>query len=429
MKILCTADVHIGRRPTRLPGRVDTSAHSCARAWSNLVDCAIAEGVQLVLVAGDLVDQANRYYEAAGPVEAGVRALVSHGIGTVAVAGNHDHNTLPWVASRFRRDEFRLLGQQGRWERHTVERDGRPVLHIDGWSFPAAVFLDDPLQPYPRRPRDGVPVIGLLHADLDQPNSRHAPVSLAALRAAPVDFWLLGHIHRSALRQHAGGAALLYPGSPQAMDPGEPGVHGPWIVEIDSGGRFHARMLPLSTVRYDSIEVDVAGADEEAEVDRRVVASVHSALAAVEPEAGPLQYLSLRVRLTGRTPLHRRLQRRNWEEVGDLDARSGEMRAGVERLEIATRPARDLDELAHGQDAPALLARLIRNLDKGTLAPTEEELVRTAVAQVEEVWKARQYLPLQEEDDERPSEARVRELLGQQAMFLLDELLASREGA
>ena len=90
MKILCAADVHIGRRPSRLPERIDTGSLSCARAWEAIVDRAISEKVDLLLVAGDLVDEKNRYYEAAGPVEAGVRALADAGIELIAVAGNHD---------------------------------------------------------------------------------------------------------------------------------------------------------------------------------------------------------------------------------------------------------------------------------------------------------------------------------------------------
>lgn len=392
------------------------------------MDRAIEERVDLLLVAGDLVDQANRYYEAAGAVEAGVRSLVARGIRTLAVSGNHDHDTLPWIASRFSPDEFRLLGQGGRWERHTVERNGSVALHVDAWSFPAAVVLDDPLGAHPRHPHDGIPVLGLVHGDLDQPGSRHAPLSLATLRALPTDFWLLGHIHRPTRDVHAGAATVLYPGSPQAMDPGEPGVHGPWLLTIDQGGRFEVRQLPLSTIRYEAIEVDVEGVEEEGEVDRRVVAAVHTTLESVEAEAGPLEHLSLRVRLTGRTRLHRSLQVRSWEEASGLEARCGEMRGGIERVEVATRPARDLQALARGQDAPALLARLVRNLERGIYTPHEEELVRSTLLQVEQVCAARQYLPLDDAANPFP-EARVRKVLREHALLLLDELLTARESS
>jgi DNA repair exonuclease SbcCD nuclease subunit len=427
VKILCTADIHIGRRPSRLPERVDTSALSCARAWSALVERAIAEGVDLLLVAGDLVEQANRFYEAAGAVEAGVRALAARGIPTIAVAGNHDHDSLPWIARGFAPDEFRLLGGGGVWERHTVRVNGEAVLHVDGWSFPAGVVTDDPVRQHPRPSGDGVPVIGLLHADLEQPQSRHAPVTLASLRSAPVDFWLLGHVHRPARHELSGAATVLYPGSLQAMDPGEPGLHGPWLVELDAGGRFHARQLALSSVRYESVAVDVEGVAEEGEVDRRVVDAVRRTLMEIEPEAGALLHLSLRVRLEGHTPLHRLLERRSWEGVEGLESRLGDVRAMVERVQVATRPERDLASLARGHDAPALLARLVGELDGGEPSGAGLELVRSAMARAEQVEGARQYLPLGEAG--ATSEAEVREVLREQALLLLDELLAEREVA
>src|SRR5690606_10117259 len=111
-----------------------------------------------------------------------------------------------WIARGFAPDEFRVLGSGGSWERHTVYVEGRVALHLDGWSFPAGVVADDPVLQHPRWPSEGVPTIGVVHGDLGQSISRHAPLSLAALRSMPVDFWLLGHIHRPALHEQPGAA-------------------------------------------------------------------------------------------------------------------------------------------------------------------------------------------------------------------------------
>jgi hypothetical protein len=210
------------------------------------------------------------------------------------------------------------------------------------------------------------------------------------------------------------------------MDPGEPGLHGPWLLELDRSGSFRVRQLPLASIRYETIEVGLEGVEEEGEVERRVVDGVRDALRAIEPEAGPLRYLNLRVRLTGRTRLHRSLGRRTWDDVTALELRMGEVRGVVERVEVATRPERQLARLAQGQDAPALLARLVLDLEAGTLADHELDLVRDAVARTEQVRGSRQYLPLGEMED-LETEVRVRSILSEQALLLLDELLADRE--
>ena len=148
MRVLCAGDLHIGRRPSRLPTHVDARPLSCADAWTRIVDHALDARADLVALGGDLVDRANRYFEALGPLERGVRRLADAGIVTVAVAGNHDHDVLPQLARALAptlpAGAFRLLGAGGTWERTTIERDGAR-LHVDGWSFPAEHVDDDPM--------------------------------------------------------------------------------------------------------------------------------------------------------------------------------------------------------------------------------------------------------------------------------------------
>src|SRR5690606_13045139 len=181
VKILCTGDVHIGRSSTRFRGDPDARALSCAGAWSLIVDRAIAERVDLVAVSGDLVDRANRSFEAYGPLERGLERLKEAGIRTVAVAGNHDFDVLPGLVTTIGDAYFRLLGADGRWERLTLSRDGA-TIHLDGWSFPREHHPGNPLTGYDLPDPGGAAVLGLLHCDVDQTASRYAPVALAELR-------------------------------------------------------------------------------------------------------------------------------------------------------------------------------------------------------------------------------------------------------
>src|SRR5690606_30847102 len=98
MRVLCAGDLHIGRRPTRLPSDVDSSRLSCARSWESIVDYAVDQRVDVLALSGDVVDQSNKFYEAIGPLERGLARLRAAGVATVAVAGNHDHDVLPQLA-------------------------------------------------------------------------------------------------------------------------------------------------------------------------------------------------------------------------------------------------------------------------------------------------------------------------------------------
>ena len=426
MKILCSGDLHLGRRSSRLPDGADARAHSATAAWEALVELAIDQRVDLVALSGDVVDRDNRYFESFGPLERGVRRLGAAGIPTVAVAGNHDFDVLPKLAPSLGKS-FRLIGADGRWERVSIPRDGRPALHVVGWSFPAEHVAESPLAGFPSFPADSVPVLGLLHGDLDQAASRYAPVGAGELRAAGASFWLLGHLHAPRLHSHPGAAPLLYPGSPQALDPGERGAHGVWMLELAEGRAPLARHVPLSTVRYDAVEVDVTGVTEHDELDRRVAEGVRAHVQrVVEGGCGPLRHLSCRVRVTGRTTLHRSVEARLREHVALLDPGHGEVTGRVERLEVATTPAADLRELARASDAPGVLARFVLALDGGAVDSAHERLLAELAARAADVRRARPYQPL---GDSPPTPGELRELARRQALLLIDQLVAQKEAA
>ena len=426
MKVLCAGDAHIGRRPSRLPPSVDCRPLSCARSWETLVEYAVDQRVDVLALSGDVVDQSNKFYEAIGPIERGLRQLREAGVVTVAVAGNHDYDVLPQVARVLKDESFRLLGAGGSWERTTITSRGGEKLHVDGWSFPAEQVRDDPLASYDLRPDGDTPILGLLHAELDAPGSRYAPVSLSELQSRNLTLWLLGHIHAPALHSARHGPPVLYPGSLQAMDPGEQGVHGAWLLELRPLAPAEPRLIPLASVRYAGLEVDVTGIDAVADLHARVNERLRYGIANLVEESGArLRVLSLRMRMVGATALHRQIERELSRLPGDFDWRSGDASAFVELITPATRPVRDLEALSRGDDAVALLARLANDLsdDSRDAAAGLLDGVR-GVATV--LLDARQYRSI---DDLREplGEAAVRSIAELQALSLLDELLAQKE--
>jgi predicted phosphodiesterase len=358
MRLLFSGDLHLGRRPTRLPDSLPDA--STASVWARVVEAAIAHAVDAVLLSGDLVDQDNRFFEALGPLERGMRRLHAHGVRTVAVAGNHDHAVLPALARALPPEVFTWLGGGGRWEQVTLtSAHDASQLHVLGWSFPDRTVRQSPLVTCPRPTTDGVPTLGLLHGDLDATESDYAPLSRADLARVPVCAWVLGHIHAGGVRAHD--PLVLYPGSPQPLDPGEPGVHGAWLAELDAAGRVVAQLLPLASVQYDTVSVDLRACTSVA--DARV--HVANALRAFGEGAARdgLLHLALRVRLQGRTTLH-----------GTLSPLADELRSGsaftietsdgratslsVTHVHGDTLPWYDLQALAEGTDVVAHLAQL-----------------------------------------------------------------------
>ena len=291
VKILATADIHIGRSPTKVPNQEDTQQFSCARMWHAIVERAIQEKVDLVTLSGDIVDHENRLFEATGPLEAGLIKLAAAGIHTYAVAGNHDYDVLPRIVDAVGTDHFHLLGREGRWEQTVFVRDGQPRLRIHGWSFPGRHFPTNPLTNLDASADDDLPAVGLLHADLDVSDSQYAPVSRAELESHDVAMWLLGHVHRPQLFEASAGPAVLYPGSPQAMDPGETGMHGPWLIEIQSRHDITASQIALSKVRYAELTVNLSDKQTTDEFDAHLIDCTGDHLAGIAVDGGPLEYV------------------------------------------------------------------------------------------------------------------------------------------
>lgn len=425
LRIMIAGDLHLGRSSSRVrpDGGVDVSARG---AWHRLVDATIREGADLLCLTGDVADEHNRYWEALGPLEEGIRRLREHRVRTLAVSGNHDHDVLPRLAARLDPEAFRLLGAGGTWERFTHSVDGQPVLHVDGWSFAQESVRTSPIASYASTGDVRIPVLGMVHGDLDVPESPYAPLARRELLACPVAGWMLGHIHAPLREEVTGRPFITYPGSPQALDPGEPGPHGAVLLELRDGHCAPLRVVPLSSVRYESLAIDLSDVDA-GEVDGRVLDAIDDCAAASAASGGDgLAALSLRLRLVGRTSLTSTRRADLEASLGDLDRTSGGIRVTVDGVRVAVRPPIDLAEHAAAATPPGRLAQLLLDLDDDrpddARDPRAQRLLDEARQRIEAQRADRTYRDITAAD-RAPGDQEVRRLVREQAEALLARLL------
>ena len=117
--------MHLGRTPSRLPPELHARELGPAEAWRRTVTAALDHGVKAVLLAGDVVDRDDDFFEAYKALENGVRRLSDAGIDVIGVAGNHDVKVLPRLARHI--PQFRLLGEGGTWESCRIEQGADAV--------------------------------------------------------------------------------------------------------------------------------------------------------------------------------------------------------------------------------------------------------------------------------------------------------------
>lgn len=390
LRILAVGDIHLGKRPGSVPPSIASSrdeldALGPRGAWRSTVRAALDHRVDAVLLLGDVVEDEERYSEAWAALKEGLSQLLAAGIEVVAIAGNHDVRVLPRLAATL--GGLRLVGQGGRWE--AIELAGGKA-RILGWSYPIAHVNTDPTKSEALaelcRERGAGPTLGLLHGDLDASRSDFARFARSRLEAYDVDAWLLGHVHKpSFARAGAGRKFIGYLGSLTGLDPGEPGVHGPWLLTFEGRALVEAVHLPLAPLRFERIELDVGGWTS---IEDFQVAVTGASAEFDERESSRLEAVravGLRITLVGDSRIHRELRAAVAEfDLEALTITLGDRRYFVDALIDDARPELDLAALSAASDPPGLLARRLLALEGAPLdeakAAERAELLRLARA-------------------------------------------------
>jgi len=420
LTLLATADLHLGRISAQTPPGLSADAAHSRRVWEAIVSLACEREVAAILIAGDLIDAANRRWEAMGPIVRGITRLAEAGVRTIAVAGNHDWESLPRLArlladQKLGPEAFTLLGGGGRWESLLVERGGESV-RIEGWSFPKERVTVDPLSLRERVRGASSAAIGLLHGDLGNSGSVYGPLQRRTLEDAGVDGWILGHVHKPSLQTFSRSFAL-YAGSPQALDFGEQGAHGAWLLDVRGGAVERPTFVPLSSVRYETLPVDLSSAEGIEEAELACLTRLRELEGRCRRESGPaIQGLSVRLQLVGRSAAQghgKELQSHLLKWDG-----SGALAVAVKDVEDLLLPAIDLEAIARGPETSplTLLARLLLATApaSGDLSSATHEVSRACSAphppgfkaltekllrQLEDVDRRPEYAALEEDDD------------------------------
>lgn len=375
-------------------------AEATYQAWRRIVDLAIEREVDFVVLAGDLYNSGDRSLRAQIRVREQAQRLADAGIALFVAHGNHDPLD-GWSAGLAMPESVHVFG--GRETRRIVAvESGEFICAVYGRSFATREELSDFTPGYAREPADTI-AVGVLHANVgnNADYDPYAPCTLDALRAARMDYWALGHIHKHEILLTDPYA--VYAGSPQGLNPKEIGAHGCCVVSMSSGGAVKLEHVDLAPVVWAVDDVRVDGIDS---VDR-LEALLNERLSELRHAAG--RPVVARLRLVGRAKVHADLTRpaviRDLTEALRSEQLSHEPWGWLDSLVDATGAVLDLDALA---DSPEFSGELVRIATE--LASDEEglaELLESVVAPVAE--KLSDYTP-QASSEELLERARDRAL-------------------
>lgn len=365
MRFLHCADIHLDsplRGLERYEGApVEQVRGATRRAFENMVQCALREKVDFVVIAGDLYDGDWPDFNTGLFFAKGMAQLGESGIAVYVVRGNHD------AASKLTRSlplpkNVHLFPDKA----PRTLTDDNLGLAVHGQSFATAAVFDDLAAGYPPAV-PGYFNLAALHTSLTgRPgHDNYAPTTELVLKSKSYDYWALGHVHAREIVSRD--PWVVYPGNMQGRHIREQGPKGCELVTVEDGS-ITMESVSLDVLRWSELVIDVSGiADLDALLDR-AAGDVRNELSKADG-----RIVGLRLRLQGAGAVHREISVRpdviaeQFRAVA-LDASGGN--AWVEKVDFRIRPPRGVDRFAAGDDPVSLLVREIKALtqDQGKLS-------------------------------------------------------------
>lgn len=256
-RFLHAADIHLDsplHGLSRYEGLPEADIRGATRmAFDNMVQRAIDEAVNFVIIAGDLFDGAWKDMGTGLYFAKAMGRLDQAGIPVFLLAGNHDAasvitRSIPWPPNVRR---FHAKKPQT----YRLDEIG---VSVSGQSFPTPEVTDNLARGYPD-PTPHYFNIGVLHTALAgrEGHEAYAPCSLDELRSRRYDYWALGHVHAYELVSEA--PYVVFPGNLQGRNIRETGAKGAVLVTVEDRQVTAVERVELDVLRWARVEVDCTG--------------------------------------------------------------------------------------------------------------------------------------------------------------------------
>ncbi|MDQ6961533.1 MAG: DNA repair exonuclease [Mariprofundaceae bacterium] len=289
------ADLHLDsplRGLSRMEGSPDLK-QATRRALEKLIQLALDEQVDFVLIAGDLYDGDWDHYQTGLFFVEQMHRLAAANISVFMVYGNHDAQSQANKKLVLPKNVFVFDSQQP--ETTYLERC-RVAVH--GQSFSRRDVTENLAETYPAA-SDGFFNIGVLHTALSgrAGHDYYAPCSLDDLKSKAYDYWALGHVHQ--YEEICIDPWIVYSGNIQGRHSRELGDKGCVVVRVQDCKVVNVNHHPLHLIAWHHLELDVSGFQEEEALLTKLEADL-SVL--------PIEQGVVRVSLKGKTLLHHALK-------------------------------------------------------------------------------------------------------------------------
>ncbi|MFL5641869.1 MAG: exonuclease SbcCD subunit D, partial [Chloroflexota bacterium] len=247
LRIIHTADVHLGARHDDLGEQAAAQRERQFAAFKATVDLALTEKADLFLIAGDLFDSNVQPRRSVERAAAQLKRLVDARIRIVIAPGTHD---LFDRASIYRAYDLAALAGAVGSDLVTVLEPDHPHVHlrsldavVHGPCFPTKRAPHSPLLDFDAsRDERATWHVGLLHAALaieGKTDGDDVVVTTEEIAATHLDYLALGHWH-STTKGRAGKTTYAYSGAPEPVALDQDRAGNVLLVTLDAtDGKKH----------------------------------------------------------------------------------------------------------------------------------------------------------------------------------------------
>lgn len=259
-KFMHTADIHLDSPLQKLQqyegAPVKQLRQATRRAFENLIELAVAERVDFVLIAGDLYDGDWKDYNTGLYFVSRITKLRDAGIPVYIVTGNHDAANTMTKTLRLPEGVFFFPT-----DTPGIFRLPELGVAIHGQGFASKAVKKDLSAGYPAAV-PGDYNIGMLHtcATGREGHEPYAPCTLTTLASKGYNYWALGHVHQQEILSDD--PLVVFPGNIQGRHIRETGPKGCMLANVDEKGRTRVRFHPLDVIRWALCEFDASRAED-----------------------------------------------------------------------------------------------------------------------------------------------------------------------
>ena len=280
MKFIHFADAHLDspfRGLSFLPSKEFNQIYQAAdQSLTRIVDLALAEKVDLVLIAGDTFDSAKPSPRSQLFFAQQIKRLTDAQIQVVMIFGNHDHmrredllvNQSPY---------FKLLGANEAVEKATFKTKDNFDYDVVGFSYLNNHITEDKIPDFSGKEHNYT--FGLMHAQEKEADSRknvYAPFTVSEVQALNYDYFALGHIH--ARRNLSEKPWIVYSGNIQGRHINEMGAKGCYLGVIDENTKKTSiEFKTTGPILWQGVQVELDTQISKADLQNEIIASLNNA--------------------------------------------------------------------------------------------------------------------------------------------------------